>query len=187
MRHAIVEAASRATARERLLIAGARGYDRGVASADAQLEALVAAVTALDAARIGHALIGGLAVGVVSGIPRATIDVDLAILSSVDRRRVIAAMSAFTLAGEHAHSINFRHASGEPVQLAMDPEFDPMIERADPLVIRGVDVRVVTRDDLIAMKRRAAEDPACRKSKALRDRADLELLLGDVPEPDEGW
>lgn len=32
-----------------------------------------------------------------------------------------------------------------------------------------------------------AADPARRRSKALRDQADVELLLGDVPEPDEGW
>jgi hypothetical protein len=48
-------------------------------------------------------------------------------------------------------------------------------------------VAVVTKDDLIAMKRRAAADPARRKSKRLRDQADVELLLGDVPHPDEGW
>jgi len=45
----------------------------------------------------------------------------------------------------------------------------------------------VCKEDLITMKRRAAEDPARRKSKRLRDQADIELLLGDVPDPDEGW
>ena len=43
-------------------------------------------------------------------------------------------------------------------------------------------------EDLIAMKRMAAADPARRgRSKALRDQADIELLLGDLPDPDEGW
>jgi hypothetical protein len=37
------------------------------------------------------------------------------------------------------------------------------------------------------MKERAAADPARRRSKALRDRADVALLSGDVPDPDEGW
>jgi hypothetical protein len=45
----------------------------------------------------------------------------------------------------------------------------------------------VRKEDLITMKRRAADDPARRKSKRLRDQADIELLLGDVPDPDEGW
>jgi hypothetical protein len=51
----------------------------------------------------------------------------------------------------------------------------------------GTRVRVVTTPDLIAMKERAAADPARRQSKALRDRADVALLRGDVPDPDEGW
>jgi predicted nucleotidyltransferase len=73
------------------------------------------------------------------------------------------------------------------VQIVLDPEFDPMIERAEPLEVAGVRVRVVTTADLIAMKERAAADPARRPSKALRDRADIALLRGDVPDPDEGW
>jgi hypothetical protein len=46
---------------------------------------------------------------------------------------------------------------------------------------------VVTTEDLIAMKERAANDPARRRSKALRDLADAALLRGDVPDPEEGW
>lgn len=46
---------------------------------------------------------------------------------------------------------------------------------------------MVTTDDLIEMKRRSAGDPARRRSKALRDQADIALLEGDVPGPDEGW
>jgi predicted nucleotidyltransferase len=83
--------------------------------------------------------------------------------------------------------VNVRHRSGEPIQIVFDPDFDPMIDRADPLDLAGVRVRVVTTDDLIAMKERAAADPAQRRSKALRDQADIALLRGDVPGPDEGW
>jgi hypothetical protein len=46
---------------------------------------------------------------------------------------------------------------------------------------------VVTTEDLIVMKERAAADPARRRSKTLRDQADIALLRGDVPRPDEGW
>ena len=62
-----------------------------------------------------------------------------------------------------------------------------MIERADPLDVGGARVRVVTTSDLIAMKELAAADPARRPSKALRDRADIALLQGDIPDQDEGW
>jgi hypothetical protein len=37
------------------------------------------------------------------------------------------------------------------------------------------------------MKERAAADPSRRKSKRLRDQADIELLRGDVGRDDEGW
>ena len=73
------------------------------------------------------------------------------------------------------------------MRIVFDAGFEPMIQRAERLPVAGVDVPIVRKDDLIAMKERAAADPACRRSKALRDRADMELLRGDVPDPDEGW
>jgi hypothetical protein len=154
-----------------------------------KLGALESTAAAFASSGVAYALIGGLAVGVRSGVPRATLDVDFAVLSSVDKRLLIATFSThgLTLTGEFEHSVNFKHVSGEPVQIAMDPGFDAMIERAEPLDFGGLVLRVVTKDDLIAMKRRAAADPKRRRSKALRDQADIALLEGDVPDPDEGW
>jgi len=154
-----------------------------------KVAALLDAKRALDGVPVRHALIGGVAVGIHSGVPRATLDTDLAVPSTAERAAVVDAMvrAGFRRIGEDAHSANFRHPSGEPVQLAFDPGFDPMIARAETFDLEGVAVHVVRKDDLIAMKRRAAADPGRRRSKALRDQADVELLLGDVPEPDEGW
>ena len=73
------------------------------------------------------------------------------------------------------------------MQLVLDPAFDAMIARAEPIAIGSASIPVVTTSDLIAMKERAAADPARRRSKALRDAADVALLRGDVPDPDEGW
>lgn len=183
----VLEAISRLTARERLLHAWTRGAAMDE-SAD-KVSALVDVVRALD--RLGelHAVVGGVAVGIRSGVPRATIDTDIAVRSTVERPSITAALTAagFRLTGTFAHSLNFRHRSGEPVQIVFDPEFDPMVERAEPLEVAGLRIRVVTTPDLIAMKERAARDPARRRSKALRDAADVALLRGDVPEPDEGW
>jgi hypothetical protein len=154
-----------------------------------KLTALVDTARALDTASIPYALIGGLAVGIHSGTPRATLDVDVAAASTAGRVRVAAALegAGFRKTGEHAHSVNFRHPSGEPVQVAFDPAFDAMILRAERFEVAGTSVRVVTRADLVAMKERAAADPARRRSKRLRDQADIALLEGDVPDPDEGW
>ncbi len=136
-----------------------------------------------------HAVVGGVTVGIRSGILRATLATDIAVHSTMNRDAVVGALTAagFTLRGAFVHSVNFRHCSGEPVQLVFDPEFDPMIDCAERIDAGEYEVPVVGTSDLIAMKERAAGDPARRRSKALRDRADIELLRGDVPDPDEGW
>jgi hypothetical protein len=178
-----------ATIREAQLMAAWRWGGRPMAETPDKVAALTDAVRILDSLSIGHALIGGIAVGIHSGRPRATLDVDLAFSSSADRQTVIQSFeqAGFRLVGEFPHSINFRHASGEPVQLAFDPAFDVMLERAERFEVTGVSVPIVSKEDLIAMKERAAADPARRHSKRLLDQADVALLRGDVPDPDEGW
>jgi Nucleotidyl transferase AbiEii toxin, Type IV TA system len=178
---------SRLTKREWSLIAGTRGV--AMEQAPDKLAALVVAVRALDRLGASHALVGGLAVGLRSGVPRATLDTNIAVRSTVERSGIVEALTStgLRLTGTFSHSLNFRHSSGEPVQIVIDPAFDPMIDRAEPLDLNGVRIRVVTTADLIAMKERAATDPARRRSKALRDQADIALLRGDVPDPNEGW
>lgn len=178
---------SRLSSRERALAAA---YGTGDGSVEADKERAVAdTAQALDAASVPYALIGGVAVGIHSGAIRATVDVDVAASTSSGREQAVSALehAGFTKTGEFVHSVNFRHPSGEPVQLAFDPSFDEMILRAETFETRGVRVRIVRKQDLIAMKERAAADPSRRKSKRLRDQADIELLRGDVPDPDEGW
>jgi hypothetical protein len=184
---AIAEIAS-ITLRDRRLIAAFRGGEAMPDTAD-KLTALLATTRALEAAGVSHALIGGVAVGVHSGIPRATLDTDIAVASTADRDALEHALLkvGFERSGLFAHSLNLRHPSGEPVQLAFDPMFDAMIERAEHIQVSGTSIPIVRKEDLIAMKERAAADPARRTSKRLRDRADIALLKGDVPDPDEGW
>jgi hypothetical protein len=185
----LVETIAALSARERALIAAVRpGGPDMVDSAD-KLQALFDVCRVLSAHALPHAVIGGVAVGIRSGVPRATLDTDLAVHSTADRTHLTGVLVAagFSLRGEFAHSINFRHVSGEPVQIVLDPGFDAMIERAEAMPAGDAHIPVVTTADLIAMKERAAGDPARRPSKALRDRADVALLRGDVGDPDEGW
>ena len=183
----LLERISRLSSRERLL-AAAFGAGGSEVEAD-KVRAVVDTARALDAASVPYALIGGVAVGIHSGTIRATVDVDVAALMSGGRDRAVTALerAGFTKTGESPHSVNFRHSSSEPVQLAFDPAFDEMILRAETFETAGVRVRIVRKQDLIAMKERAAADPSRRKSKRLRDQADVELLRGDVPSADEGW
>jgi hypothetical protein len=182
-----VDRIARLSAREHARIAGANGGPN--VQAPDKVDALREVSRVLDGIGAAHAVVGGVAVGIRSGVPRATLDTDIAVRSTMPRGDVVRALTAagFTLRGEFAHSVNFRHASGEPVQLVFDPAFDAMIDRAERIDTHGHGVPVVRTVDLIAMKERAAADPACRRSKTLRDRADIELLRGDVPDPDEGW
>jgi predicted nucleotidyltransferase len=179
---------SRLSARERRLISDSRGEAIMQPEPD-KLAALTDTARALEASGVRYALIGGLAVGIHAGLPRATIDVDVVAHLGAGRETAVKALEGawLTKTGEFAHSVNFRHATGEPVQLAFDLAFDAMIERAESIDVAGTRIMIVRREDLIAMKQRAAAEPARRKSQRLRDQADIELLLGDVPGPDEGW
>jgi hypothetical protein len=175
--------------RHHLLMARSSSYPGNVSDLPDKLGAIHAAARVFDAHGVLYALIGGVAVGIRSGVPRATLDVDFAIPTRVDRHWLVTAFSSegFRPRGEFAHSLNFSHISGEPVQLAFDPGFDAMIDRAELMELGAQKLRVVTKEDLIVMKRRAAADPMRRRSKALRDQADVALLEGDVPDVDEGW
>ncbi len=182
-----LESAADLTRREQELSAHSR-YAGRMDLSD-KLGAIRAAVSAFDQGSIAYALIGGLAVGIRSGVPRATLDVDFAVYSSVSRTQLcqLFATHGFITTGDFAHSVNFRSANTEPVQVAFDPSFDAIISRAEAMQFGELIVRVVTKRDLIELKRRAANDPSRRRSKALRDQADIALLEGDVPDPDEGW
>jgi hypothetical protein len=186
---ALITEIAKLSAREQRLISSYHGRESDMRPEPDKLSALIDTVHALEAVGVPYALIGGLAVGIHTAFPRATVDVDVAAHFAAGRERAVKALESagLTKTGEFRHSVNFRHASGEPVQLAFDPEFDAMIERAESLEVAGTRIAVVRKEDLIAMKRRAAADPSRRRSKRLRDEADVALLLGDVPDPNEGW
>ena len=111
--------------------------------------------------------IGGLAVGIRSGVPRATLDVDVAVSTTTDRSFVteLLVSAGFKLVGQFAHSINFKHESGEPVQLAFDRGFDSMIGRAEPIPLDELSIPVVTKIDPCAHGEQRASR-ARRKERA---------------------
>ena len=92
-----------------------------------KLEALIEVVRALDRLCAPHALVGDVAVGLRSGVPRATLDTNIAARSTVARRAIVEALTGagLRLTGTFSHSLNFRHSSGEPVQIVVDPAFRP--------------------------------------------------------------
>ena len=75
-----LELIARLTAREQWLIAGTRGA--AMDEAPNKVAALTDVVRALDGLGAPHALVGGVAVGLRSGVPRATLDTDVAVRST---------------------------------------------------------------------------------------------------------
>jgi hypothetical protein len=112
----LLQRASVASQREHLLLRRAAGYPAGVEQLPDKLGAIEAAVRVFRELSVPHALIGGLAVGIRSGVPRATLDVDFAIASTADRDRLCERMAArgFRLVGTSTHLegfVSFRRRS----------------------------------------------------------------------------
>jgi nucleotidyltransferase AbiEii toxin of type IV toxin-antitoxin system len=179
---------SRLTARD-LLLAEAHAGGKEMGPPPDLTTALLDAARVLDASGVPYALVGGLAVAIHAACPRATRDVDLAVRSDADLARLVDALGkeGFVRGRRFERTINLRDEKGQIVQLLFDPTLDPAIDRAETFRVGKGKVRIATREDLIAMKERAGADRTRRRSKALRDQADVELLRGDVPDPEEGW
>src|SRR5689334_262541 len=78
------------TARDLQLIAASRGEAETAESAD-KIGALRDASRALQSVGAAHAVIGGVAVGIRSGVPRATLDTNFAVVSTIERELVVRA------------------------------------------------------------------------------------------------
>jgi hypothetical protein len=110
-----IEQIAALTARERTVIAARREETLSSDEEPDKVAALLDAARVLRGAGAPFALIGGVAVGHHCGVPRATIGVDLAVRSSVDRAALARLLEreGFERTGEFAHRSNFRHRSGE--------------------------------------------------------------------------
>jgi hypothetical protein len=88
------------------LLALGRDYDGHVQPPANKLDAIEAATKALATASVDYALIGGVAVGIRTGLPRATLDVDFAVWSGADRASLVERMAAhgIRLRGRFAQS-----------------------------------------------------------------------------------
>lgn len=148
---------------------------------------------ALDAAQVDYVTIGGFAVN-AHGVPRATFDVDIAVSrSDANLRRLAEALTALDAPETVRDAAGFLEldprdpfdlARGSVVTVptrvgtldivAQPPgaaPFEDLASRAIDVTVGGTRIRVVGRDDLIAMKRAGGRP---------KDRSDLADLLRDV-------
>lgn len=144
------------------------------------MTALAQTVAALSGAGIECALIGAMALA-ARGVARSTLDIDLIVVRSEALERRI-----WGVLIDRGTPVEIRHGdASDPLEglVRVRPERGPsidvvvgrdawqrgVIERAEPLVFAGTQVRVATAADLVLLKLHAA-GPA--------DRWDIEQLLG---------
>lgn len=134
--------------------------------------------TALDAAEIGHALIGGLALS-VHGAGRATIDLDL--MAEGIRRadvRILLESRGYQCLQDNENVANY--LSDDPERGRVDFLFASrerglaILRRAAPHEVLGSLVRVVDAADLIGLKVQAYANNPRRK---LKDQFDIQRVL----------
>jgi hypothetical protein len=108
-----LQAAAAAAHREQRFLAAQSGHAESMGELPDKLGAIEAAAAVFVDKAVPYALIGGLAVGIRSGVPRATLDVDFAIATRIDRPwlRERLVEQGFSPTGSFAHSENFRHST----------------------------------------------------------------------------
>jgi hypothetical protein len=149
---------------------------------DSKEAALLELAAALDEAGTPYAIIGGIAVQVRRREPRTTLDIDVAVLGREQIPAELLQARGFQHTGSHPRTENWRGPGEVPVQFTDDPAFMEAIARAEPVPLGTRSLRVVTSEDLLHAKLRAAADPARRRSKRLQDLGDAVGLVEESPE-----
>lgn len=133
-------------------------------------------------ANVPYAIIGGVALQVHQAEPRTTLDIDVAVAAYGQIPRTQLEAAGFTWTGRFSHSENWTGPEGIPVQFTDDPVLTEAITRAEEIELENIQLRVISRTDLLHEKLRAAADPARRRSKRLQDLADAQGLLEATPD-----
>lgn len=148
----------------------------------------------LDVARIfgdqgiPYAIMGGVAVQVHTKEPRTTLDLDIALRSQADVPADALRAAGFKHEGTFQFSDNWRAPGPGPrksrtaVQFSADSLTAKAVERAGKVTLDGVDISVVSPEDLVILKVAAATEPRRRQSKRISDYGDIIRLLEE-----HGW
>jgi len=139
--------------------------------------ALLELARVLDAANVPYAIIGGIAVQVHQDEPRTTLDIDVAVRDRAAIPATALTAAGFRHTGSFAHSENWVGAGSTPVQFTDDPHLREALARTIPVPLDDVILRVLSAEDLLHAKLRAAADPARRRSKRLQDLSDAQALV----------
>lgn len=161
----------------------------GLDQEDRKLEPLRLLVSLLAATETPYALIGGVAVQLLSEEPRTTLDIDVALPTFADVPTAALQAAGFEHEARHAHSDNWRAPGSGPrkhriaVQFsAEDVGLAEAVARAAVWQIDGLPVHVATPADLVVLKLAAAEEPLRRMRKRRQDLLDVINITEDFSE-----
>lgn len=136
-----------------------------------------------DSHGIPYAIMGGVAVQVHTQEPRTTLDLDIALKSRDDVPTDALLDAGFKHERAFPFSDNWRAPGPGPkrertaVQFSSDALTERAVERAGSVRLKGIEIPVVSVDDLVILKVAAALEPRRRKSKRISDYGDIVRLL----------
>jgi len=160
----------------------------GLSPGDTKQQPLRTVVTVLEASGTPYALIGGVAMQMLSKEPRTTLDIDLAVRTFAEIPRRNLEKAGFVHEGRHAHSDNWRAPGDGPrshrvaVQFsAQDVGIDAAVSRARLIDAGGFELRLARPADMLVLKLAAAEEPRRRPIKRRQDLLDIVTLAEQYP------
>ena len=135
----------------------------------------------LEQSGAGYCVIGGLAVNAYAE-PVVSLDIDI-VVAAKERDALAAAAKKGGLKVEtFEHSINLSHPKSDlRIQLQTDPRYQDFIPRAASRPVLGYQMRVAAAEDVLQGKVWAYQDQSRRRSKRLKDLADILRLVEALP------
>ena len=138
-------------------------------------------VALLSASGLRYCVIGGQAVNAYVE-PVVSLDLDIAV-ATADLDEAEALFRREFTVERFAHTVNVTAPPSElRLQLQADLPCAPLVERAAPRMVLGVELLVATLEDVLQGAVWAAQDPMRRGSKRQKDLADIARLLEVFPE-----
>src|SRR3954469_15359177 len=126
-------------------------------------------------------LIGGQAVNAYVE-PVVSLDLDV-VVAARDLTALLPALRRTFTVEAFPHSLNIAAADSDlRIQIQTDPRYAPFVARAVVATVLGVTVPVARLEDVLQGKVWAATDPTRRRSKRLKDRADIARLIEQFPD-----
>jgi hypothetical protein len=138
-------------------------------------------VDCLERADVAWCVIGGVAVNHWAQQTMVTQDVDFVVAAESVERTVLLLAEAGFQPERFEWSINFKGHSAVSIQLSTEDFYRDFPSRAVAADVNGILLRVASLEDTLKGKIKAWSEPGRRKSKRLKDLADIARLVEAHP------